>query len=793
MKKSPDIPHWWDWSAVFLLFLLLQTLALRLIGTSWTPHLYLISIFASQGISVGLALGYSIFRPRTARWLSLFYMLLLLPLQWTLVIDQRVSLEEQFASLWGRLYYSVSELIAQRPVEDPVFFVAIMSVAFWVVSASAGFSLARYQNYLRAVIPSTVGILVIQHYDNAVAGRIWGLAVFTFLALLLLGRLYQLQNKDSWRSRRVFYSSENSVDLAGGMAALAAILIFASFLIPASRAGFENAIRTWNRATQPWRDFTERLENAVSAVDSVGGGSPGEFYGTELRLGRGFPLTQTVMFEVSLPDLPIEDVPPRYYWRGRTYDYYVAGQWYMTGTAREEFSPLDNRLTFPNTSGRNPQEFGFTVGESRFSLLYAPSQPVWFSRPGSVLAAHADADKDVVSWNVSPSLLPGETYKVRSIVKNPNIEELSEAGTDYPEWVAQKYLQLPADFSPRLTALAQDIADNRAGADTPYAIAVAITQYLRENIEYAPTIPPVPRNQDPLEWVVFEYKQTYCVYYASAEVLMLRSLGIPARMAVGFSEGTATTRENRFSGEQEFIPNAYTVRKNNAHAWPEVYFPEIGWVEFEPTGNQDPLTRPLPPPDPLEEDATGPIVTPRTEEGEAFAGRDALDEAGVDPTVPEEAPVGPRLYPIPLFIALAALTAILSRRYKLPERMPAFVHAAFERSGSHVPGWVLRWEQWTLLSPIERAFESINFALRLMKQPAPAHSTPIERAQVLSTLLPHLAGPVKILLDEHQTSLYTSRKADVNRARRSAFIVRLQTILARVRRLVTGTYNAAHS
>ena len=793
MKKSSDIPHWWDWSVVFLLFLLLQTLALRLIGTSWTPHLYLISIFASQGISVGLALGYSIFRPRIARWLSLFYMLLLLPLQWTLVIDQRVSLEEQFASLWGRLYYSVSELIAQRPVEDPVFFVAIMSVAFWVVSASAGFSLARYQNYLRAVIPSTVGILVIQHYDNAVAGRIWGLAVFTFLALLLLGRLYQLQNKDSWRSRRVFYSSENSIDLAGGMAALAAILIFASFLIPASRAGFENAIRTWNRATQPWRDFTERLENAVSAVDSVGGGSPGEFYGTELRLGRGFPLTQTVMFEVSIPDLPIEDVPPRYYWRGRTYDYYVAGQWYMTGTAREEFSPLDNRLTFPNTSGRNPQEFGFTVGESRFSLLYAPSQPVWFSRPGSVLAAHADADKDVVSWNVSPSLLPGETYKVRSIVKNPNIEELSEAGTDYPEWVTQKYMQLPADFSPRLTALAQDIADNRAGAETPYAIAEAITQYLRENIEYAPTIPPVPRNQDPLEWVVFEYKQTYCVYYASAEVLMLRSLGIPARIAVGFSEGTATTRENRFSGEQEFIPNSYTVRKNNAHAWPEVYFPGIGWVEFEPTGNQDPLTRPLPPPDPLEEDATGPIVTPRTEEGEEFAGRDALDEAGVDPTVPEEAPVGPRLYLIPLFIALAALTAILSRRYKLPERMPAFVHAAFERSGSHVPGWVLRWEQWTLLSPIERAFESINFALRLMKQPAPAHSTPIERAQVLSTLLPHLAGPVKILLDEHQTSLYTSRKADVNRARRSAFIVRLQTILARVRRLVTGTYNAAHS
>ena len=791
MKKSSAIPQWWDWSAVFLLFLLLQTLALRLIGTSWTPHLYLVSVFASQGVVVGLALGYSQFKPGTARWLSFFYMLILLPLQWTLVIDQRVSLEEQFASVWGRLYYSVSELVAQRPVEDPVFFVAVMSVAFWAVSASAGFSLTRRQHYLRAVLPSAIGILVIQHYDNAVAGRVWGLAVFAFFALLLLGRLYQLQNKDSWRSRRVFFSSENSIDLASGAAALAAVIIFASFLVPASRAGFESAINTWNRLTKPWREITERMENAVSAVDGVSGGAPGEFYGTELQLGRGFPLAQTVMFEVSVPELPLEEVPPRYYWRGRSYDFFFGGQWYMTGTEREPFSPQASSLTFPNTEERNPQKFNITVGETRFSLLYAPSQPVWFSRPGSVLAAPADADADVVSWNASPSLLPGETYEVQAIVKNPNIQELGEAGTDYPEWVEQKYLQLPDEFSPRIADLAQQVAGDE---ETPYDKALAVTQYLRENIEYAPTIPLAPRNADRLEWVLFEHKKAYCVYYASAEVLMLRSLGIPARLAVGFSEGTATTRENRISGEQEFIPNSYTVQKNNAHAWPEVYFPGIGWVEFEPTGNQDPLTRPLPPPDPVaEENATGPITTPRTEEEENFAGRNPLDEPGIDPTVPEEAPVGPRLYLIPIFIALTALIAFLSRRYDLPGRLPVFVHAAFERNGARVPGWVLRWEQWTLLSPIERAFESVNFSLRLMKQPAPLHSTPLERARMLSNLLPHLAGPVKILLDEHQTSLYTSRKADVNRARRSAFILRSQTILARIRRFLTGTYHAADS
>jgi hypothetical protein len=124
--------------------------------------------------------------------------------------------------------------------------------------------------------------------------------------------------------------------------------------------------------------------------------------------------------------------------------------------------------------------------------------------------------------------------------------------------------------------------------------------------------------------------------------------------------------------------------------------------------------------------------------------------------------------------------------------MPVFVRATFERNGARVPPWIIRWENWTVLSPIERSFESINFALRLVKQPAPIHSTPIERAQTLSNILPELAEQIKVLLDEHQTSLYTSRMADVSAARRSALRIRLQAIVARIRHFVTGNY-ATHS
>ena len=736
---------------------------------------------------IGLILGYTQFQRSTTRWLSFFYMLILLPLQWTLIIDQRVSLEEQFSSLWGRMYYSISELIAQRPVEDPIFFVAVMSIAFWIVSASSGFSLTRYQNYLRAVIPSAIGILVIQHYDNAVPGRMWGLGIFTFLALVLLGRLYYLQNKVSWQSRRVFISAENSLDLAGGMAILAGVIIAASFMAPASRSGVDSAIKTWNRMTQPWHDFTEKLENAVSAVDSPSGGIPGEFYGTELQLGRGFPLSEAVMFEVKIPELSNEEEPPRYYWRGRTYDYFSAGQWYMTGTTREEFSPVNGGPTLPNTEERNPQKFSFKLGDSRFSLLYAPSQPVWFSRPGSYLAVPASINMDVVSWNATPSLLPGEIYEVQSVVKNPNTTELREAGTDYPEWVTKKYLQLPNGFSSRIVNLAEQITTN---ARTPYDKTMAVTRYLRDNIKYAPTVPVPPRNTDPLEWILFEHKEAYCVYYASSEVLMLRSLGIPARMAVGFAQGTPTSRGNELAGVDELVPNSFTVRKNNAHAWPEVYFPGVGWVEFEPTGNQIPLSRPTAL-NPNAANFTPPNTNTISPEERLQREEDTADTQR-EPVAPTDSPISPVLYLIPLFIVFAALTVLLGRRYNISARVPVFVRASFERSGAKVPTWVVRWEYWSILSPIEKSFESINFGLRLMKQPAPIHSTPSERADTLSNLLPNLADPIKVLLDEHQTSLYTSRTADVNRARRSAFNIRLQAIVARARRFFTGKY-AIHS
>ena len=770
MEKTSTPVRWWDWTSVVLLFFALEIIASRLVATTWTPFLYLTQTATYMAYVVGIALGYSRFSRRVAQWLSFAYMVIMLPLQWTLMIDQRASLEEQFLSVAGRLYYSTSDFLARQPVEDPIFFVVVMTFTFWFISSWAGFTLVRNQNYLGAIIPSAIGILIIQNYDRAATGRLWFIAFFALMALLLLGRLHFLQNQKTWREKRVFLSPDNSLELSSSMAIAASLIIIISWTVPASLQSWTSAVRTWNKVTQPWREFTENMESAVSALESPSGGRRGEFFGSELPLGRGFPLSDTVMFEVETPDLPFDQKPPRYYWRGRSYDYFANGQWFTTGTERVNYNPSTINPFNVAVLDKTQAHFVFNTGDSTFSLLYAPSQPIWVSRAGITFNRPAEAGGDVIAWHAYPALRSGETYQVDALLSNPNLQQLREAGTEYPEWVTKKYLQLPAGFSPRIQQLAQEIT---AESETPFDKAAAITSYLRNTIEYAPSIPNPPRNSDTLEWILFDYKKGFCVYYASAEVTMLRSLGIPARMAVGFAQG-------------ERDGNNYVVRKLNAHAWPEVYFPGVGWVEFEPTGNQPILDRPLPPRDPNELDSANPFNATRTEDGE-FASREQ-DEEGLTPEQApvEGAPISPLLYIFPLIIVSAALAFLINQRYPLATHVPVLVRATFERTGFEVPKWIYHWEYWGHLSPIEKAFESINFGLRTLDHAVPVHTTPAERARRLTNIMPGITSQIKVLLDEHQTSLYTSRDADVIQARRAAFNIRKQVIAERIRYFFLG-------
>jgi hypothetical protein len=119
-----------------------------------------------------------------------------------------------------------------------------------------------------------------------------------------------------------------------------------------------------------------------------------------------------------------------------------------------------------------------------------------------------------------------------------------------------------------------------AAAETPYDKAQALEDYLRQ-IPYNLDVPPPPEDIDVAEYFLFELREGYCDYYATAMATMGRAVGIPTRLAIGYATGRYDETQDRF-----------IVTAKDAHSWVEVYFPGIGWVEFEPTGGLPAIARP---------------------------------------------------------------------------------------------------------------------------------------------------------------------------------------------------------
>jgi hypothetical protein len=250
----------WNWASAILLLLMMQAATARLVVTEWTQFLFFTQTLAALGLALGLALGYSIFKRRAVILLALGYSLMLLPWQMTLAIDDEL-LSSRLASVGGRLYFALVQFFQREPVEDNLLFVAFISVVIWIISIVSGYWWTRHENYLAAVLPGGIFVLVIHLYDQFFSARIWILAIYLFLAMLLLGQLYYLKNRESWRKRRVFQMQESTFDFSRGMVITATLFIIVAWTVPATHSGFESAIQQWNRITEPWRLLFEDRVN----------------------------------------------------------------------------------------------------------------------------------------------------------------------------------------------------------------------------------------------------------------------------------------------------------------------------------------------------------------------------------------------------------------------------------------------------------------------------------------------------------------------------------------------------
>jgi transglutaminase-like putative cysteine protease len=266
------------------------------------------------------------------------------------------------------------------------------------------------------------------------------------------------------------------------------------------------------------------------------------------------------------------------YWVGETFDQWDGENWNSTiGHSH----PLTQRSPFvlPVPEGNNP------LGQSDLQTFYVAS-------PTADLVFHAEsADKiwfpasKVFYSNdgtiVSPiGLGTGAIYTVESAVTTPTPAQLRSTTVQAALSLKSQsaYLQLPKAYE-RVHSLALSIT---TGATTNYDRVQALIAWIGAHTRYSTDIPPLPAGADTVDEFLFGNRVGFCEQISTSLAVMLRTLGIPAREAVGYVPGPYNP-----------ITDLYEIRANDAHAWVQVWFPGSGWQSFDPTAVV-PLANPAP-------------------------------------------------------------------------------------------------------------------------------------------------------------------------------------------------------
>ncbi|MEZ3114611.1 transglutaminase domain-containing protein [Halobaculum sp. MBLA0147] len=286
---------------------------------------------------------------------------------------------------------------------------------------------------------------------------------------------------------------------------------------------------------------------ALSATDttSVGG-----------QTAPGAPGDSPLRNQSTEVHMIVESTQPGY-WRTGAYGRYTGQGFERAGDAR----PFDGRVESGPLRGERVR-YRVELRQSATALA-----TVW--RPARVDTPVETQLRPGVSLSTTERLSPGTTYEGVSYAPAREPAVLRAAGRNYPAEVRERYLNLPDE--PGTDRLDRFTTNLTADSGTAYDTAVAIEQWLEANKEYSLDATHDPAAGTVASQFVFEMATGYCEYFATAMVAMLRTQGVPARYVVGYSTG------------QQTGPNEYTVRAMNAHAWVEVYFPEVGWVRFDPT------------------------------------------------------------------------------------------------------------------------------------------------------------------------------------------------------------------
>jgi len=245
------------------------------------------------------------------------------------------------------------------------------------------------------------------------------------------------------------------------------------------------------------------------------------------------------------------------YWRLTALDEFDGEIW----SSSNRITPVDGALPGAGSAFGQVVEQHITVSGLDVIWLPAAYRPV-FIRGGQDVSY----DRESGSLLTGEDSASGQTYTVQSLVPTLDPTILATVPPTIPGDIAARYLELPRDFPDELRDLAAQITFD---ATTGYHRARALQDWFRANFTYSLDVR-AGHDEDAI-LAFIEARQGYCEQFAGTFAALARSVGLPARVAVGFTPG------------EQGDDGAYVVKGRNAHAWPEVWFAGVGWVPFEPT------------------------------------------------------------------------------------------------------------------------------------------------------------------------------------------------------------------
>ncbi len=304
----------------------------------------------------------------------------------------------------------------------------------------------------------------------------------------------------------------------------------------------------------------ENANGAINGIKKIG-------YGTnDQNLGGPFIADDTVVFTAK--------TEKRHYWRVESKDTYTGKGWELSGPAEKEIFFGENTALNWYEAKTEVEEF---ESEIQMDLKYPH-----IVYPLGLTSVEVNPD---IHFSVNTLSEKISTYRSNDEVKLDHyslhygypkyyinhLKEVTEPGSfEQNADFRERYTQLPIDLPDRVKELAAEITSSQTNR---YDKVKAVESYFQVNgFVYDTQNVAIPEaNQDYVDQFLFDTKIGYCDNFSTSMVVLLRAVDIPARWVKGYTEG------------QRLELNSYEITNNNAHSWVEVYFPEFGWVPFEPT------------------------------------------------------------------------------------------------------------------------------------------------------------------------------------------------------------------